>query len=130
MAYTPAIPSVSKDSMGKIVLTEEGFVADTDASLAWSTDTIYRYATLEATAAHATDVTNTIEAAIQGSVDGKTWTEVVSMVALVDDAPTTTGYGTVVYAADFIAKGFTQYRIYITTIGAGNTCAFVAKIWR
>ena len=131
MAYTPAIPAVTVDSMLKTVLTESGFVADADASLAWTTnDKTFRYATLEATAAHATNVTNTISAKLQGSVDGNTWTDIVEMTALVDDSPTTTGYGTVVYAADFINKGFNRYRISVPTVGAGNTLAFVAKIWR
>ena len=87
-------------------------------------------AVMYVTAAHATDVTDVVDIALQGSAYGVQWTDLITITdADVDNDTGVATDSTETAATRFAPGAYRYFRILCTTVGGGNTLrAFVRLV--
>ncbi len=134
-AGTETVEHLSQNKVLKV--TFAGFDADAEESYAlFPIDILARFiqgklptrASLYVTAAHASAVTDVVDIALQGSVDGTRWSDIASVTdADVDDGGTVAEDSAIVHG-DLRDEVYRYFRVLCTTVGAGNTLTAIIHL--
>ena len=130
--------SLTINKFGQYYITQDGFDADGEVgesvdlfSIISSRGSVPQYLSWYITATHATAVTDTISAIVQGSVDNVNWDTVGTEIADADAANggSAAEQSDVVSVTAFPTIGYRYFRTNVTTVGSGNTLTSHVLLW-